>query len=180
MEKDGEMKSPPKKIKPVPWMVPGAIVFLKEIIGKIQVPSGRMPDVIETGSGGSTLFFQEHCNLISFEHNRRWFNAVDTYLERDSYDRTYIDLRFDPEYPKKGLRNLRCMKFDIALIDGRGRVKSIMDIIPHMADGGWIILDNAERPRYRPAVKHLNSICDTKASFTKHWTTTFWKVKYKR
>ena len=101
-----------KIIKKEPWLVPSAIEFLRLKMLRIIDLGGRIK-VIETGSGGSTLFFAEYADqLLSFEHSRKWFNLVDKELE--GYDRTQIELRFDPDYPKKGLRHID-KDYDIAL-----------------------------------------------------------------
>lgn len=166
-----------KTIKNTPWLVPAAIRFLQLIFAD-AFDRRKYLKVIETGSGGSTLFFAENAEqLLSFEHSRKWFNIVDKSLEH--YDRTFIELRFDPDYPKIGLRRIDD-DYDIALIGGRGRVKSIASVVSRIKDGGWLILDNAERPRYRIAVKAMNLAFPDRITFEKDWTTTFWHVQNKK
>lgn len=164
---------PTTMISNKPWLVPSAVTYLRMILLRV-IDCGGCVKVIETGSGGSTLFFAEYAEqLLSFEHSRKWFKIVDKELEH--YDRTFIELRFDPDYPKKGLRNLD-YDYDIALIDGRGRVKSIETVLPHIKDGGYLILDNAERKRYSKAVRMLNDKFKDRILFEKDWTTAFWKI----
>jgi len=166
-----------KAIKNTPWLVPVAIDYLRLKMIRIIELGGSLK-VIETGSGGSTLFFAEFADqLLSFEHSRKWFNLVDKELE--GYDRTRIELRFDPDYPAKGLRYIDS-DYDIALIDGRGRVKSIASVVSRIKDGGYLILDNAERPRYKIAVKALNLAFKERIVFEKDWTTTFWRIQNKK
>jgi len=176
-----------KMIKNTPWLVPDSIEFLALIFAEADL-KGRQLKVIETGSGGSTLFFSMHAgSLLSFEHNRRWYNIVKTKLEKieiEGIEKTKlsdlnIELRFDPDYPREGLRHID-KDYDIALIDGRGRVRSIASVVSHIKNGGWLILDNAERQRYRPAVKALNLAFKEKIVFEKDWTTTFWKIQNKK
>lgn len=165
-----------KVVKNVPWLVPSAIDFLKLIFAD-AIDKGVPMKVIETGAGGSTLFFAEYAEqLLTFEHSRKWFNVIDKALE--DFDRTFIELRFDPEYPKMGLRNID-KDYDLALVDGRGRVRSIASLVGCIKNGGWLILDNAERPRYKKAVDMLNRTFSTRIVFTKDWTTTFWRVQNK-
>jgi len=166
-----------KLIKKEPWLVPAAIDFLRMKMIRVIELGGRLK-VIETGSGGSTLFFAEFADeLLSFEHSRKWFNVVDKELE--GYDRTFIELRLDPDYPKHGLRRIN-NDYDIALIDGRGRVKSIASVVGHIKNGGFLILDNAERPRYKIAVKAMNLAFPDRIIFEKDWTTTFWRIQNKK
>lgn len=164
-------------IKKEPWLVPAAIDFLRMRMIRAIEHGGRLK-VIETGSGGSTLFFAEYADqILSFEHSRKWFNIVDKELEH--YNRTFIELRFDPDYPKKGLRHID-KDYDLALIDGRGRVKSIASVVGRIKDGGYLILDNAERPRYKIAIKALNLAFPDRITFEKDWTTTFWRIQNKK
>jgi len=166
-----------KAVKNTPWLVPAAINYLRSIMIQALDAGGSLK-VIETGSGGSTLFFAELAeSLLSFEHSRKWFNIVDKALEH--YDRRLIELRFDPDYPKEGLRHID-KDYDIALIDGRGRVRSIASVVGHIKDGGFLILDNAERPRYKQAVKALDLAFQDKIVFEKDWTTTFWRIQNKK
>jgi len=166
-----------KTVKNTPWLVPAAINYLRFLCSRV-IDLGGSLKVIETGSGGSTLFFAEYADqLLSFEHSRKWFNIVDKALEH--YDRRFIELRFDPDYPREGLRHID-KDYDIALIDGRGRVRSIASVVGHIKDGGFLILDNAERPRYRPAVKALNLAFENRIVFEKGWTTTFWRIQNKK
>lgn len=166
-----------KIVKNTPWLVPDAINYLRLICAQM-IDRGGGFKVIETGSGGSTLFFAEYADqLLSFVHSRKWFNIVDKALEH--YDRTLIELRFDPDYPREGLRHID-NDYDIALIDGRGRVKSIASVVSRIKKGGWLILDNAERPRYKIAVNAMNLAFPDRITFEKDWTTTFWRIQNKK
>ncbi len=168
-------------MKREPWLVPSAVEYLRLILEKIM-DQGRDPKVLETGMGGSTLFFAEHgCEITSFEHSLKWFNRVNRELQ-DLPDPTKTDLRYDPVYPVKGLKGIRD-DYDVILIDGRGRVKSISTILGCQKNGGWLIVDNMERGKYRDGVRMLNRIHKEKIHFiTKNkrggdWITTFWKVE---
>lgn len=165
----------------IPWLVPSAVEYLRLILARIQ-EEGRSPKVLETGAGGSTLFFAEcGCEITSFESNLRWYRKVDKALEE--YDRTFIDLRYEPGYPKKGLKNIG-NDYDVILIDGRGRVKSFFDVLYCQRRGGWLIVDNMERKKYRNEMRNfINHIHEEWIHFcTKNknggdWITTFWKVR---
>ena len=44
--------------------------------------------------------------------------------------------------------------FDIIVVDGRARVACCMASLPHLAPGGLIVLDDAQRPRYREGIEN--------------------------
>jgi hypothetical protein len=43
--------------------------------------------------------------------------------------------------------------FDVIVVDGRARAACLAQAIPHLADGGVIVFDNAGRARYRAAIE---------------------------
>lgn len=176
-----------------PWLVPSAVEYLRLILERI-VEEGRTPKVLETGSGGSTLFFMDMgCEVRSFEHSLKWYRRtmeeiVNTEVEGMANPllplSMGIDLRYDPVYPMKGLKRKIDDDYDVILIDGRGRVKSIASIIGCQKNGGWLIVDNMERKKYRNEMKNFVNrlhkewihFC-TKNKRGGDWITTFWKVE---
>lgn len=159
------------KLNPFPWIVPDAIPYLESLISDVS------SEIVETGSGGSTLWFAERCaKLISFEHNKRFYTVV----KKEVALHSHVKVIYSPEYPKTGLP-----KFDfipgLVFIDGRGRVKSILSAWPQIAKGGYLVLDNANRPKYRAALKLLDKEAKSIAIFrynykkNNQWTTAFYK-----
>ena len=56
-----------------PWITFGAIMALEKILADSK---GRF-NILEMGSGGSTLFFQNRCaSLVSFEDDPQWVEKV--------------------------------------------------------------------------------------------------------
>ncbi len=109
--------------------------------------------VIETGAGGSTVFFADRVKaVITFEHDPEWHQTVNQRLaSRRLWGR--VDLRLERGYPTEGLTNLDGFgEFgaDLAFIDGRGRVKSIETVLPYIRPGGYLMLDDSWRARYTP------------------------------
>ena len=162
------------RLKPFPWIVPDAIPYLDSLLSAID---SKVVNVVETGSGGSTLWLAKRTRrLISFEHNRRFYNAV----KKEIACFPHAEIIHDPKYPKRGLPKLD-FRPDLAFIDGRGRVKSILTIWPQISKGGYLILDNSNRPKYRPALKILEKEAESIATFKynwklhNQWTTSFFK-----
>jgi hypothetical protein len=46
--------------------------------------------------------------------------------------------------------------FDLVLVDGRARVAAVRHAMPKVRPGGLLVLDDAERPRYREAIVSLD------------------------
>jgi len=149
-----------------PWLVPGAVKFLEAILEKRHF-------VLETGSGNSTIWLAEKVSkVISFEHSKKWHNHLAAYL--GNHDIGNVDLYLDPGYPEKGIPRIGYL-FDLILIDGRGRVKTFHSALPALKPGGYICIDNAERERYKPIFKALDSKGWPKAIFKEEWVTTFFQ-----
>jgi len=138
-----------------PWLSDVAIDILDTLIE----PNWR---IIETGSGASTLWMAERAEvIITFEHKISWANAIqEESNKRNHLNHHSVNIILDPEYPKtgvsRGIQEISSRRdYDLALIDGRGRVKSCRTVAPFIRPGGWLVLDNANRPRYEGAIKML-------------------------
>jgi hypothetical protein len=154
----------------VPWIALSAIKFLDHILNKNML-------VYEYGSGGSTLFFASRVKeVISTEHDQMWYRNVIKQINENhlsncrvrlieptpinhfnnteisnpndyvSDDERYVGMSFInyassiDEYPDE--------YFDIILIDGRARPSCFKHSERKLRKGGYLILDNAERPYY--------------------------------
>lgn len=153
----------------VPWLVFGAIDF----ISTLDLAGRR---VFEYGSGGSTLFWKaRNANCVSVEHDPAWLETVRARLAA-SPATDYRLVRpeagaaaagpCDPADPDayasadagcSGVNFRRYASaidtfpdayFDIVLVDGRARPSCIKHAAPKVANGGYLILDNSDRPYY--------------------------------
>ena len=167
-----------------PWLPKAAINILDAIIE----PGFR---IVETGSGSSTFWFAQRAFYIhSFEHKSSWAVAVNN--EAEVRGLKNIGVHLDTLYPGNGFLENEILKksvdeiglFDLALVDGRGRAKSLETLFKWIKPGGWIALDNADRERYRRGREFLDE--RTKASFDirdkiypemKNGFTTFWRLR---
>ncbi len=155
-------------MKAEPWIVPEAIEFLKRTVISPEM------HVLETGAGGSTIFFAKYCaHVITYEHKKKWIKIVKDELEALGLDHK-VQLIHDPDYPLLGLIRHPAKFFDLIFIDGRGRVKSIKTCFSQLRMNGWIILDNSDRKKYSEAVDLLDSLLMTRKDFVKDWKTSFW------
>jgi predicted O-methyltransferase YrrM len=121
--------------------------------------AGRIRDgdrVFEYGGGGSTLWFLDRgAHVVTVEHHPGWAaqlrNTVDvdrwTMLERslDGGATDYVDAiaEFEDE------------SFDLVIVDGRERSRCAMAAMDKVKPGGWLIVDDADRPRYAAALADI-------------------------
>ena len=130
-------RSNPDEIKVAPWISPEATEFLESIL---------KPDfeVLEHGSGGSTLWMAERVKMVyAFENNKGWKKKIEDYGKKN----IVIGESFDFVPTGKLLGG----KADLLFIDGEpveDRQRWIMSSLSLVKPGGWIVLDNANRPEY--------------------------------
>jgi len=161
----------------LPWLTFDAIAFLAGQVG------GHMR-VFEYGSGGSTLFFAARAaRVVSVEHDRLWSERVQsTLVERGC---TNCELRLiepaeaaslydaDPADPDayassdeayggqsflgyaSSIDQYPDHSFDVVLVDGRSRPSCVKHAAPKVTPGGFLVLDNAERPVYARAQEQM-------------------------
>ena len=128
-------RSSSEELKPIPWLHPEAIDYLESLLE---------PDfkVLEHGSGGSTLWFAERvASVIAIENDADWYKQVESELP----EKARVML-----WQKEILPNFRG-KFDLLFIDGApviDRALYLRNIIKFVKPGGYVVLDNANRPEY--------------------------------
>lgn len=151
--------------KSKPWLVSDSVIFIDSILTDES-------KVLEAGAGASTVWFALRAeSVLSFEHNKSWYDNVKETIKHAGVEN--VDLRFIPDYPKKGLDISG--SFDVILIDGRGRVRTTMSVLKNLKVGGYLILDNAERPKYKPIIKAMRSLNYPSIQFADKWTTAIWR-----
>jgi len=156
-----------------PWMGEKAIKMLESIITLDT-------DILETGAGSSTIWFAEKANsVISYEHKYDWASAVAKELSRRGLFNA--EVRIDPGYPGEGIEKTEGT-FDLIVIDGRGRVKSIKTSYRKLRPGGYIVLDNSKGDRHASAVEFLDGLGWKRKDISskvlpenKNGTTSFWR-----
>ena len=130
----------------LPWLVYDAVKWLKKNLNKSM-------DGYEWGSGRSTLFFAERIKkLISIEHDKKWYVTVNKWLMDRKLNN--IELNFIP--PQKNSTNTspdyynHILKyedenFDFVLVDGRMRVRCMINAMNKVKPGGFLIYDDSHR-----------------------------------
>lgn len=136
--------------------------------------AARGPDtrIFEFGAGASTLWLAQRCGeVVSVEHDAS-FAAV---LQPMLVDRPRVDLRVCPPTSagaggvrsgRAGYEGLDFSEyiaqidavgglFDLVIVDGRARNHALEAAQRHLAPGGLIVFDNANRARYRESMTQV-------------------------
>lgn len=149
-----------------PWFHPTSLMFLSSLLKPDWV-------IFETGCGSSTIWFSSRVKkVVSFEHKKKWYDKVREIIENKKFKN--IDLQLNPNYPKKGICGFGKNEFDFISIDGRGRVKSIETVLPYLKNGGYLLLDDSGRKRYRRAIALLDK-WENKTFGDNDWQLTIWR-----
>jgi|GEM_PF-749684 predicted O-methyltransferase YrrM len=129
-------------VKP-PLLATSAVEFLHKFL--TQKPNAR---VLEFGSGGSTIWFSTYTsNLVSIEHDPKWYEKVKTELKSDPAFNS-VDLKFLSKPYYSVCDEFPDEYFDLILVDGRNRVRCAENSIRILKKGGILMLDDAQRPYY--------------------------------
>lgn len=123
--------------------------------------------VFEWGSGASTLWLSRRgAKVTAVEHDPDWASAVGEKTAGFPDTRVIgVPAAASGEIPsgKKGfegqyfdayVRSIRDHEgpFDLIVIDGRAREACLLEAIPKLAPGGYILFDDTKRERYRKAI----------------------------
>ena len=159
-------KSTPENIKPVPWIGTEAKRYFAELLKPHMI-------VLEFGAGGSTLWMADKVKeIISIENNAGWLDAV--------HDRSLknVTLYYWTEPHPPEFEQL----FDLVFIDGEPiewRANWIKELPRLVKPGGFVVLDNANRPEYKNERRWLKAKAVHIASKKGNGGTYTWTEFYK-
>ncbi|MFQ5977074.1 MAG: class I SAM-dependent methyltransferase [Candidatus Heimdallarchaeota archaeon] len=166
-----------KKNPEAPWLTEDAIIIIEELAKKDWF-------CFEWGSGRSTVWFANRIEkIVSLEHDEVWFNKISNVLETNEIHNVKHKLakisEFEESHISKPIFNdytdailhFPDQSFDCILVDGRNRNACLVNAIPKLKSGGYLILDNAERSY------DVSSLSDWKLIKTTNgiWNTFIWE-----
>lgn len=132
---------------PLPWLTYPAVELLEE-----RAPYGG--NVFEFGCGSSTLWWARRARrVVAVEHDEAWFTTMRAQFPANVRP-IFQRLERGGDYCKT-LRNIRNIKFDVIVIDGRDRVNCAYNCLESISETGVIIFDNTERDYYMPGREYL-------------------------
>jgi len=158
------MPREPSEIEPYPWLHPDAVEYLEGLL----TPEMR---VLEHGGGGSTLWFAERVKrVVTTEGDPDWCDAL--------WKLAPMNVTITSNLPYGSY-------YDLFFIDGdhEGRGRCIEQAHLYVKTGGWLVLDNANRPEYAPERRLLHEYFKLVARFdnnipiSKFFITEFWKCE---
>lgn len=137
------------KGEPIPWLT---YSFLDFIAGRLNAEQ----TLFEYGSGNSTLFFADEVKFVrSIEHDEEWFGKIKSAVPSNAHI-SYVPIGNNHEYETAILQENK--NYDIILIDGRERLKCLKNAVQCLSSKGVILLDDAERPKYKDAFPFMKSL----------------------
>jgi predicted O-methyltransferase YrrM len=141
----------------MPYMNETEIVHLMKYIN-------RNTSLLEVGGGGSTIFLSKYVKrIVTVEHNKSWGSEILKILQRNRRTNWSIHIAepnfpqqhpFQPAQPGQFDRYINHLKsleetFDVILIDGRDRVRSVEATVDKLKKGGYMIIhDFWNRTKY--------------------------------
>lgn len=157
----------------MPWINYEAQIYLNALVK----PGMK---VFEWGSGGSTLFWADHCEqVISVEHDRQWYKILSEILASEGEKNVVyrnvlpeeteesLNYRIHIDFASGSINGYQWVNyvrqiaefpdeyFDIILVDGRARNACIFNALPKLKKNGFLIVDNSERKYYTKEFKAI-------------------------
>jgi predicted O-methyltransferase YrrM len=136
-----------------PWIVPAAIGFLRRRIRSDW-------SVLELGAGRSTPWFARRAGrVVSLEDNEFWHRWVAERIAQDGL--ANVDLRLRPvEKFASEVDALDDETFDLVVLDFLEspqvtRIDCLKPAMKKVRPGGFLLLDDSDRPGYREAFELL-------------------------
>jgi len=124
-----------------PWLSYGAIISIEQMLKPEH-------NVLELGSGGSTIFFSRRCNSVrSYDLDERWVKKVRAVLPEPS---NVSFIYGKEEILIESIRKEPDEYYDWILGDIGGnyeiRFRTIMESISKLKKGMYLVVDNYESP----------------------------------
>jgi hypothetical protein len=169
----------------LPWWTYGAI---EEVDRFLAAREGKAR-VFEFGAGASTLWLAERAGEIhSVEHDLAFVEMLEPRLKplENVHLRPVAAVPIEGDAGPAGDAPLTSGRagyegqdftdyvaaidavggpFDLIIVDGRARDACLRAAVPHLADDGVILFDNAGRDRYQPAIRGCGLDVDVKAGW---------------
>jgi len=154
---------------PFPRFTVPAVEYLDEHLGE-----GTR--ILEWGAGFSTVWFKTRgCITNTVEHDPGWHATIQSHIEPPSW----IELRaLGPRYvaPVESIG-----EYDAIVIDGRMREECARFVAGQIRSGlhkpgAMVVFDDTNRPKYRNAVRELQSLSTDQETFAGTSTTVLDKL----
>ncbi|CAD5372632.1 Methyltransferase domain protein [Rubrivivax sp. A210] len=141
----------------IPWMT---LPFVDFIGGRLR----STMRIFEFGCGNSTLFYATRVKTVeAVEHDPTWAERMRSQTP-SNVQIIELPLVRGGEYCRAAMRS--AVKYDLIVVDGRDRVNCILNAVEALSPGGCLVLDDSERPVYRPGIDALVSASFRRLDFS--------------
>lgn len=199
------IRFPPKVRNPLDDQVPWIGFEAFEYVERLLRPDWH---IFEYGTGGSTLFYAHRVQqVVSVEHDAEWYGHVVTALQQHGLTNATCHL-IEPEFGTAGdgsaanptaygsivapyeqdtfyhyatfINTFPDNSFDFVVVDGRSRPACLFHAHTRVKPGGYLMLDNSDRPHYQQVKALLDSwepvVFAGPVPYSRNFTeTTVWK-----
>lgn len=137
-----------------PWIVPASIGWLRRRIRSDW-------SLLELGSGRSTVWFARRAGrVLSFEDNEYWYPRTKERLDAGGFLNVELRLRAVEEFPRE-VAELPDESFDLVVVDfleapTTTRIDCLRPAMKKVRPGGYLLLDDSDRPGYAEAFDLLS------------------------
>jgi hypothetical protein len=159
-----------------PLYVPAAN---KEIM---KIMKTRQLITLEWGAGYSTYWYARNVkSLITIEHDKKWYFKVKSSLKNNELKNVKLKYIHSEEEKKfksysKYILNFNDEYFDLVSIDGRDRLNCSKCANKKVKIGGYLVLDDSHRERYKKIFDLLVNYKYKKYDFGIMQTTIFQRI----
>lgn len=141
-----------------PYMTNNEIEFIKSFFSDEF-------DVLEWGSGGSTIYFSKFCRrYFSIEHDKAWYDKIDK-IKPENVQYFYVKNNLPRSRPTKKeefmdyinfVDKIGMSRYDLVLIDGRARVFCAEKALDYVDDESLVFIHDWERKQYHSVLDFYN------------------------
>ena len=147
-----------------PWLTDYEIALFEGILRKLAKRKTKL-DILEWGSGGSTIHFPKFLlkrkvkfNWTALEHDLEWFDKVQRKLVHAT-ELVLIPLVGDDPFKEDmdeyvNFPKAYNKKYDLIFIDGRKRARCLAMAAKYIKPDGYVVLDDAFRQKYHESFKY--------------------------
>jgi hypothetical protein len=138
-----------KDNSPVPWLTMPFNAFIGQRLSSDMT-------IFEYGSGNSTLFYAKKVKeVVAVENDKGWLDTIKNQMPAN-VTLIFEELKNnDDRYSKAAM--ITGKHFDMIVVDGRERVKCMINAVECLSDRGVMVLDNSDRESYIPGIEFILS-----------------------
>lgn len=127
-----------------------------KMIDALTAVVGEQTRVFEYGGGGSTLWFLDRgAEVVTVEHHSAWAASLRSAASHPRW--TLIEPVADENFDDyvRAIDDYADDWFDVVLVDGRERIRCMIEAQAKVRPGGLLIVDDTDRARYSSGLARM-------------------------